>query len=180
MMAPAMNTHPDDRFAYPDLARQGAVVVRRLQADSLPRLNELAPGRGEVTVELVFRLDGAGRPWVSGRAMQAVEASCQRCLGRFDRTLEVEIDLCIIRQDEDARELAGLADVLVVEAETVSLADIVEDELLLGLPERLCLEDPCGFAPAMSYPVAGAEAADAAQAADSPFSVLSKLKRADF
>ena len=179
MMAPAMNTHPDDRFAYPELARQGAVVVRRLQADSLPRLNELAPGKGAVAVELNFRLDGAGRPWVSGRAMQAVEAGCQRCLGRFDRTLEVEFDLCIVREEKHARELAGVADVLVVEAETVSIADIVEDELLLGLPERLCLEDPCGFAPAMSYPVAGAEVADAAQAADNPFSVLLKLKRAD-
>jgi uncharacterized protein len=176
MMAPAMTTPSDERLAYASLARQGARVERQLPLDALPRVAELASARGPVVVTLEFRLEGAGRPWVSGHAEQRVEATCQRCLERFERRLNVDFDLCIVREEADARAIAEAADVLVVEGETVSIAEIVEDELLLGLPERLCEREPCPHAPALVFPAPGAEQTEAAE---SPFSVLSKLKRAD-
>jgi len=179
MMAPAMTTPSDERLAFANLARQGARVERRLPAALLARLAELAPGTEDVRVDLEFRLDGSERPWVRGRAAQIVEATCQRCLERFEFPLSVEFDLCIVAEGEDVREIADGGDVLVVEGETVAIADIVEDELLLGLPDRLCREDPCPYAPALSYPTEGAGVADGAAAATNPFSVLSKLKRAD-
>jgi len=158
MMAPAMTTPTEERLAYANLARQGARVERHLPCAALPRLAELAPGRGEVAVELEFRLDGSGRSWVRGHAGQLVEAGCQRCLERFERPLQADFDLCIVH-DDDVREIAEGTDVLVAEGETLSIAEIVEDELLLGLPERLCQEEPCRFAPALSYPAADPEAA---------------------
>lgn len=176
MMAPAMSTPSDERLAYASLARQGARLERQLALDALPRVAELAPGLGSVAVTLEFRVDGAGRPWVSGHAEQLVEATCQRCLERFERRLSVDFDLCIVREEPDAREVAEAADVLVVEGETVSIAEIVEDELLLGLPERLCERDPCPYAPTLVFPAPGVEQTETAE---SPFSVLSKLKRAD-
>jgi uncharacterized protein len=176
MMAPAMTTPSDERLAYASLARQSVRVERQLPVVALPRLAEVAPGRGPVTVVLAFRVDGAGRPRVSGRAEQLVETVCQRCLGEFEWRLAVEFDLCIVREGADVGEIAEGVDVLVVEGETVSVADVVEDELLLGLPERLCAEEPCPYAPALSYPAAVVERIEAA---DSPFSVLSKLKRPD-
>jgi uncharacterized protein len=178
-MPPAMTTPSDERLAYANLARQGARFERRLSAASLARLSELAPGRDAVEVDLEFRVDGSGRPWVRGRARLVVDAACQRCLERFEYGLAVDFDLCILHEGAEVSEVAEGIDVLVAEGDTVSFADIVEDELLLGLPERLCREEPCPYAPALAYPAAGADWAEPAEDAAGPFSVLSKLKRAD-
>jgi len=179
MIAPAMTTPADERIAYATLARQGARVERDLQADALSRLAQVAPGVSAAAVVLDFRLDESGRPWVHGRVEQTVAATCQRCLELLERRIAVAFDLCIVREGSAASELAEQADLLVVDADTVSIADIVEDELLLGLPDRLCQEEPCGLAPALSYPATEQEAVDAAAAASGPFSVLAQLKGAD-
>jgi uncharacterized protein len=175
MMAPAMTTAADDRLAYASLARQAVHVDRRLPAGALHRLEELAPADGDGTVRLEFRIDEQGRAWVRGHAEQPVDAACQRCLERFGRVLAVDFDLCIAREGEEASELGAGVDVLVAEGDTVSIAEIVEDELLLGLPDRLCESDPCPNAPPLSFPAAGAEE----KLAGSPFGVLSKLKDSD-
>jgi len=179
MMPPAMATPPDERFAYATLARQGGHARRSLPAAALTRLGELASGLGETEVELEFRTDDSGRPWVRGRASQRVEATCQRCVERVQYDLAVDFDLCIQREGAAARELAERVDVLVVGGDSVTLAEIVEDELLLGLPERLCREEPCPLAPPLAYPAGDAEPADATPGQGGPFDVLAALKRAD-
>lgn len=172
MMAPAMNTLPDERLPYPEMARQGARVVRVVQADTLTRLADIAPGRGKLHVEMAFHADDQGRPWVTGSAEVVLGATCQRCLEQFDRDVRVDFELCIVRDPELASRLAGEVDVLMAETDTISVAEIVEDELLMGLPEQLCEETPCPYAPALEYPADGA--ADEMQ--ESPFQVLSELK----
>lgn len=179
MIARAMTIPTDERLAYASLARQAARLERQLPAESLPRLGELAPGRSSVAVELEFRIDGSGLPWVRGHVEQRIDAACQRCLERFERNFAADFDLCIVREGDDSSEIGDGADVLVAEGETVTVAEIVEDELLLALPDCLCEEEPCRFAPALSYPATDVEAADATPEATSPFSVLSKLKGAD-
>lgn len=179
MMPPAMATPSDERLAYAPLARQGVHVRRFLPAVALTRLGELATGLGEVEVDLEFRTDESGRPWVHGRASQRVEATCQRCVERIQYDLAVDFDLCIQRESAAARELAERVDVLMVGGDSVTVAEIVEDELLLGLPERLCTEEPCPFAPALAYPVGAEEPADTTSGQGGPFDILAKLKRAD-
>lgn len=173
-----MATPSDERLAYATLARQGVHVRRSLPADALTRLGELACGLGEIEVEVEFRTDDSGRPWVRGRAAQRVEATCQRCVERMPYDLAVEFDLCIQRESAAARELAERMDVLMVTGDSVTLAEVVEDELLLGLPERLCAEEPCPFAPPLVYPVSE-EPADTTPGQGGPFDVLATLKRAD-
>lgn len=190
MMAPAMATPPDERLPYAVLARQGARLERSLQPGSLARLDEVAPARGPVTVGLEFRRDGEGRCWVRGRASQRVDALCHRCLERFERELEAGFDLCIVPEGADLTGMSGGADLLTVGGDTVSVAEIVEDELLLGLPERLCVKDPCLHMPGLVYPaVDGAEmdldvGMDVDEVASGrqrnrPFDILAQLKRSD-
>lgn len=169
-----MDTGPDERLPYLELARQGARVERRLPADLLPRLAEIAPGLGELRLELSFSLDGDGRPWVSGSATLSVQATCHRCLGDFEHPMRVPLKLCIVVEQALASELADTVDVLVAEGEFVSLGEVVEDEIILRLPERLCTEEPCAHAPPTRFP-----APDAAepQREDNPFAVLSELKK---
>lgn len=172
MMAPAMNTRPDERLPYLELARQGARVVRSVQPAELTRLNDIAPGRGALQVEMAFHRDQDGRPWVSGSARVVLAPTCQRCLEQFDYDMEAGFSLCIVRNPELASTLAEEVDVLMADDDSVTIADVVEDELILSLPERLCTQTPCPYAPALVYP-AGAEE----ESRDNPFSVLSVLKQ---
>jgi uncharacterized protein len=174
MMAPAMNTHPDEPLPYLELARQGARVVREFPAEKLERLADVAPGRGTLHLDMRFSMDGDGRPWVAGTAEVSVAATCQRCLGSFERPMSAAFELCIVRNPDTASELAAEADVLMLETDALTLAQVVEDELLLELPERLCDSEPCPHAPALEFPAPDAPEPDET---DNPFVVLSQLKR---
>jgi uncharacterized protein len=169
-----MDTRPDERLPYLELARQGARVVRSAQAAGFARLAEIAPACTAVDVELTFSLDDDGRPWVAGVAEGSFAPTCQRCLEQRERPLRVTFELCIVRDSALASELASDVDVLEAETDSVTLADVVEDELILGVPERLCVEQPCPDAPALSYP---ADAVEDPEPDDHPFAVLSRLKR---
>lgn len=168
-----MNTRPDECLPYLDLARQGARVERSVQAQRLQRLVEIAPGQSDVRVEMTFQLDEHGRPWVMGTAHVTVQATCQRCLEQFDTDMQTPFELCIVRNPDLASLLANEVDVLVPEGDAVSVAEVVEDELILGVPEVLCTETPCPYAPPLEYPAGDEDEA----AADGPFQVLSVLKR---
>lgn len=174
MMAPAMNTHPDEPLPYLELARQGARVVREFPAEALGRLAEVAPGRGTLHLDMRFSMDGDGRPWVTGTAAVTVAATCQRCLGQFDRPMTAAFELCIVRNPATASELAAEVDVLMLDHDVLTPSQVVEDELLLDLPERLCDTDPCPHAPSLEFP---APDAPDPEETDNPFHVLSQLKR---
>ncbi len=168
-----MTTRPDERLAYRDLAKQGARVTRSLQADELPRLQQVAPVRRALDVVLEFSLDSHSRPWVRGHATGVVGAECQRCVESGDVALRADFELCILTDDEAASALAAESDVLTASGPTISVAEVVEDELLLGLPEQLCEAEPCPNMPSLQYP-ASAVAAD--DAADNPFRVLERMR----
>lgn len=171
-----MNTRPDERLPYLELARQGARVVRSVQAGDLSRLAEVAPGHGAMRVELDFRLGEHGHPWVSGSVEAVVDATCQVCLEQFGRPLRAVFELCIVKDPALASEIASGADVLVADTDSVTIADVVEDELILTVPERLCTKEPCPYAPALRYPAPDAPEPEA-EKKENPFHVLSVLKR---
>jgi uncharacterized protein len=170
-----MTTRPDERLPFLNLARRDARVVRSLPAGELERLAAIAPPVGALQVDLTFHLDQQGRARVTGTAESVARVTCQRCLEAFEQPLRVEVDVRVIRDPALASSLAEKADVLVVETESVTIADVVEDELILGLPERLCREEPCPHAPEMNFPASEAEP----ERRDNPFSVLSELKRSN-
>ena len=57
------------------------------------------------------------------------------------------------------------------------MPDLVEDDLLLGLPAQVCLAyADCPNRPALDYPVAAGARADTMEGKRSAFGVLAKLK----
>jgi uncharacterized protein len=174
MMAPAMSSRPDERLSYRELAKQGARVERSVQPEGFTRLAEIAPGRGAISVEMTFSIGDGERAWATGSVEGVLNIECQRCLERFDRPLRATFELCIVDDPGLASKLASGVDVLVAEADSVTIAQLVEDELILGLPERACTEEPCPHAPALHYPASGGEGKEPD---DNPFRVLSELKR---
>ena len=176
MIAPAMNTRPVERLFYMDLARQGAGVERRLAPQDLTRLSSIAHVKEPVDVALRFFLDEQGRVRITGTVDARVHLECQRCLENFDRSVHARLDLCVVA-DHQASAIGSDFDVFTADTRSVSCAELVEDELILALPERLCEEDPCAYAPQLYYPATeSGEARSKGEDKVNPFSALAALK----
>ncbi len=179
MIARAMNTGPAERLSFRELARQGAQLERACALSQFERLTAAIVAEEDrsvddatVRVDLVFRLDEAGRVRVDGSAALATELLCHRCAELVAFPLQAAFSLCLVAEAE-ARELAEQFDVLVVAGKEISVPEIVEDELLLALPENLCRDEPCERLPALAYP---ADEAAEVDPKPSPFAALGALK----
>lgn len=104
-----------DVSAFPRLAReftQGALFCRVAgQADQ----------RGGLSLRLAIRGE--------------VELTCQRCLGAMPHVVQIERTLHLARNEAELERLDALPDSdAILVGETLDLVDLVEDEVLLGLP----------------------------------------------
>ncbi len=123
-----------------------------------------------VHVDCRFERDAQHVSWLRGRMEVSMRVACQRCLEPVALPLEVDLDLALLREEAQADRLPDDADFLVVDEHDVSLADILEDELLLAVPYTP-VHDACelGYAPAAP------EKADVRK--ENPFQVLAALKK---
>lgn len=156
------------------LARTGACLEGDLDISRMRRLAPLlVADRGAAHYRLEFSLDPHSRPTVRGRVDASLEVICQRCLEPMIAALDVEVRLGIVRSEAEAVALGDDVEPLLIEAETVSLLGVVEDELILALPAA-----PLHPAGTCRPPVDTAlEPAAEFPAGDNPFAVLSVLKR---
>lgn len=157
-------------------------------APDLPRLADaLRSGGGEADWPARYRLrfgrDDDGRAVVLGGAELTVRPVCQRCLDPVAIQLDVPIALALVpdRAPDRVQALALPDHLDPVETEDgqVRPLDLVEDELLLSLPQVPM--HPQGGCAMLSQPSAepdGNPATDQGEAApDNPFAVLASLKR---
>ena len=185
MIASAMKTCPDEPLAFRDLARRRAEISRQLGPAALPRWAEAVAREAvensalespepdwAVQADLRFSLDDEGLVWVHGEYSARAGLTCKRCLELLGTDFSGALALCLVPEDSRATELAQTRDVLVVSGDKVAIADILEDELLLGIPEQLCEEEPCERRPTMRFPSGDEPAAEP----DGPFVVLGELK----
>ena len=130
--------------------------------------------------ELRFGRDRQGRSVVLGRVQARLRLPCQRCLEDVEIPVDAPIALALIRRDEDALDLPEHLDPWLVTEERLNALDLVEDELLLAVPQ--IPRHPAGVCgPGLS---AGdgieAPAADTDAGSDAtrrPFAILASLKR---
>lgn len=160
------------------LARAGTRVVGDLPLADLTRLcGCLTDDAGVVDVALEFGTGEGRLRYVRGRLRVRVSLICQRCLQPMELELEQPVELEIVPSDEAARSLHGDRDPLVATGESLDLATLVEDELLLALPFAPMHElDAC---PAAGEPHETEEEVEpsAARERGNPFSVLAALKK---
>ncbi len=161
-----------------ELARKGGQFSGEIPLAAFPRLKSLVLGDGSVAIELGFTRDDEGRSRVRGRAVFAPTLQCQRCLEPVVRDLDVAIDLCVVRSEEQAAELAEQFDTFVLSDDDVSIVDLVEDDLLLGLPSQVCKAyDACPNRPELHFPAADSAVSNEKDPAKpNPFGVLAGLK----
>lgn len=160
-------------FIHPFRAAEGRhSIAGPLSFARMPRLNKVVENpAGSATVTLEFGVDEQGLPCVHGSIDSDVVLICQRCLEPMTLPISIEMDLGIVGSDDEAKRLPAHYDPLIAGPNPVSLAELIEDEMLLALPAIPRHEEgKCVVADA------GQDVEDTAQGNSNPFAVLAKLK----
>ena len=137
---------------------------------ALARLKgELADAAGELVYRLHFSRDEERRAVVSGEVRARLQLVCQRCLGPVAHDLETRFTLALVRSLDEARRLPDRYDPLLMSAATIRPAELLEDELLLSLPQ-IPMHRPGECEPQAA--MTGLEPGGDRDEASSPFAVL--------
>jgi uncharacterized protein len=127
----------------------------------------LADASGEVAFQLCLSRDEAGRPVVRAVVQATLLARCQRCLESVAVQVDARILLAVVDDLVSARRLPEQYDPLMAEEGRVRLPELIEDELLLALPQ-IPRHAPGACSVAMEHP--------APRGRENPFAVLANLK----
>jgi len=150
-----------------------AVFAGRLALSSLPRLQPvLCQAAGDVLYRLTFFRDDEQRPLLSCEVSATLTLRCQRCLEAVDYRVAASAALALVSAVEEARQLPERFDPLLVGEKPIRLRDLVEDELLLALPQIATHEpDLCAM------PASNRQGLQPTVRSVSPFAELAELRR---
>lgn len=160
------------------LAETGRRLSGNLSADKLERLADILFSEDtEIRVALEFDKGDRGVHFVSGTLSGDLLLTCQRCLGSLKFPLDIRFSVALARGPQEAEQLPAGLDPLVVEGETISIADLVEDEVLLRLPivPMHSASDTNGAC----APGSADRLEETDKPSGNPFSVLAELKKRD-
>jgi len=127
-----MSHAPADRVNAVELAGRAATLERRLGLPQLPRLGEAGALDGtHVQARLEFGTF-EGHATIEVRAEGEVFLACQRCLKPCACAVDEEASLVVVASDTD--EVPGGYEPLLGEPERLSVVEVIEEQVLLGLP----------------------------------------------
>jgi uncharacterized protein len=119
-------------FAKKSESLQGKIAVSRLE-----RIGEsLASRSGELSYYLIGELDSQHRPNLVLSISGQVALTCQRCLVEFQHGLDLQSRLVLVASDAqlpDIDEEDPDVDVVVANRK-LNVLELIEDEIILGLP----------------------------------------------
>ena len=167
-----------------DLATQRRTLDGRLPLSSMLRLipslstddaKELA--RYHVDYELNFGVDEVGAPNINGTVQTVFPIECQRCMETMEFPVDLNIRLALVKSREAAQQLPDNYDPLLVSPDAeISAESIIEDELILALPQVAMHEiEDCPKGESFRSTGNGAEDGAAPQR-ENPFAMLAQLK----
>nr|WP_305907214.1 YceD family protein [Methylomarinum sp. Ch1-1]MDP4519948.1 YceD family protein [Methylomarinum sp. Ch1-1] len=146
-----------------------------IKISEFARLSEfLADKQGDVQVEFSFAKEGR-QAIIHGRIKATLALTCQTCLQEVLWPLEITVNLGVVSSLEQADRLAAEYEPLLLDAEKISLRELVEDEMLLALPDYPRHDYDC-IAREQSQAKLPVEDDNEQIRSDNPFSVLAKLK----
>ncbi len=156
------------------LADAGVQLAGDLPVARLGRLKAmLASEDASVRLTARFGMDEQGRRVLKLEATAELEMTCQRCMGRMAVPVAVDATLELVPEDAAGDTASERYEPLFVSRGHMSLAEIVEDELLLQLPMIPRHEPGNGACLQVAGPADGQEQD---QARENPFAVLATLK----
>lgn len=150
-----------------------AVFAGRLPLSSLPRLSPLLfDTAGDVVFRLVFSRDEEQRAVLHGEVAASLPLLCERCLETLDYRIDSEMALALVVGIDEGRQLPEHYDPLPVDERLIRPRDLIEDELLLGLPQ-IPMHDPDVCKTDATAMTRGQKQSARAN----PFAVLAEFKR---
>ncbi|MCL6268752.1 YceD family protein [Sansalvadorimonas sp. 2012CJ34-2] len=163
------------------LAMQDAVIEGVLPVASCERLRDvLADDQDNVRVVLRFSVDEQRRPLIQGELEGELGMICQRCLEVAKVQISASVNVAMVLNEDQARNLPGYLDPLLVEDEAVDLQPFLEEEILLNLPIVAYHENESCHSGQAAYSTLPSDSAEAEATVEvkrpNPFSVLADLK----
>ncbi|KAA0011408.1 hypothetical protein F0A17_15045 [Billgrantia pellis] len=158
------------------LAARSESLAGLMALEDFERLAEQV-GRqaGDCRVWLGFGVDAQGRREIRGRLEAELQLPCRRCLEPLAQHVESEFLLGMVTSDALAAELPSTHEPVLVENEQLNLLAVVEDELILSLPQVVYHDEAqCGVS--RDQLSSGEEAESTEPTRVSPFEVLRRLK----
>lgn len=161
-------------------AEQGRRLEGTIALAELPRVVDLLINpEGGGRFELEFFRDDKRRSCVRGRVTATLELRCQRCLGPLAFQVDATLLLGLVQGFDEAERLPEEYDPLIVEDDRVRPAELVEDELILALPQvpMHAPHEACADGAMRQAPVDAPAGEPGEEEADNPFQVLVQLKK---
>lgn len=91
-------------------------------------------------IQLDFSYDDNGRVRIIGQAVAPAELMCYTCMKTLEREVTAKIDVCIVSSEREAKEIFADFDAVVLHDGSTTIEDLVEDDILLSVPTRVCAE----------------------------------------
>ncbi len=127
---------------YPDWISPGrAAEGKRIFSGTIPfsRMKRLAAllehAQGEATFVAAFRADQDKRVIIDLQVEAVLPLLCQASLEVYDEQVKRRSDLAVIEHDSEQIEVPDYYDPVLTENGRLAMASLVEEELLLGLPQ---------------------------------------------
>ena len=115
-----------------ELASRRAILAGIVDPASMPRLLEAVTDTpGAIAYRIEFARDASGRPRMIGCVEGMLPLICQRCLEMLDWYFDTRFEFLVIGNEQE--ETNG-RDTVVCFGGRIELGPIIEDELLLALP----------------------------------------------
>lgn len=151
---------------------EGTVALSKL-ARLQPRLMD---PQGEISYQVEFGKDQQAVKFIRGKISGICHLQCQRCMESVDFPLQLEFRLGLISTDEESERLPQQYDPRMLE-EVISLAEMLEEEILLALP-IVPMHEPneCQAKVDVLAPTEIQDCNAAKGAKQNPFAVLKKFK----
>lgn len=152
------------------LAEREGRLCGQLSLAHMERLAaSLGDGEGTVFIDVCFQRDEQGRDMAVGQVTARLPVRCQRCLEAME--IAIATAVCLAFTDAEAPPPDGYDTVPLV-GDTISLSDLVEDELMLALPMAPMHED-CPVGVWRRY----LENRAPSEAPRKPFAALARIRR---
>lgn len=155
------------------LAAREARLTGRMPLAAMARLKVEG---GEVLVQLAFSERAGGMAFLDVSIQGEAQVQCQLCMEAMRICLDSHSSLRVISAEAAARGAGGEDELLVIEDDSLLIADLIEDEIVLALPLAPMHESPQLCAGKVIREFSREEAEDARRAGNNPFAVLKNLK----
>jgi uncharacterized protein len=116
-------------------AEQNTIITGNCELSQLPRLSGMViEPTGNVQCKVRFFQENY-RHCITVQIWGTVHVACQRCLGLIETSLKTEVLLALVANYAAMDTLPNIYEPLIVMDRKIKVLNIVEDEILLALPD---------------------------------------------